>query len=89
MITKSAEIESVRKINCNFSFKKTVLKFFKRYASLNAQIEKKDPEKLLQEIVTGISRMMDRKMDAIMVCMFYEKLLVFDFYVLLVYSKNG
>lgn len=47
---------------------KKKLFIFKRYASLNAQIEKKDPEKLLQEIVTGISRMMDRKMDAIWVC---------------------
>lgn len=43
---------------------------------MNAQIEKKDPEKLLQEIVTGISRMMDRKMDAIWVCIYCKSFIL-------------
>ncbi|KAK9890429.1 hypothetical protein WA026_010518 [Henosepilachna vigintioctopunctata] len=36
-----------------------------RYHHLNAQVENKDPMNLLNEIVKVISRMMDRKMDAV------------------------
>lgn len=38
---------------------------FQRYSLFNAQVTKKQPEKLLAEIVENIARMMDRKMDAI------------------------
>lgn len=55
---------------------------------MNAQVERKDPKSILTEIVEDISRMMDRKMDAIKVILVTDCYVGTDLILLLQHSVS-